>query len=180
MVEGRGDGVIKFNFSVCLKVFQLQPKMLDGAKAGFVWHLVKSLLRIGWETGTKGPNTQINSFSHLCTADGYQSPRLAELVREGTPSGFPPTPMGPQIESGPEGRGESNTHQQQVPNRSSWLVGIAFKGVRSSSPSVYSQPGGRQIVCGLAWNLLMRDSTPRRCFKDTPEAECLPRCPPVP
>lgn len=84
---------------------------------------------------------------------------------------FSPNSHGPQIESGPEGRGESNTHQQHVPNRWSWLVGIAFKGARSSSPSVYSQPGGRQIVCGLAWNLLMRDSTPTRCFKDTPEAE---------
>lgn len=102
---------------------------------------------------------------------------LAELVREGTPSSFPPTPMGPQIEGGPEGLGERNTNQQQVPNRWSWLLGNAFKGARSGSTSVYSRPGGRQIVRGLAWNLLMHASTPRRCFQGHPRSRMPPPMP---
>ena len=66
-LEGRGDEAIKFNISVCLKVFH--PKMFGGGmKGGFVSDLVKSLLRIRF-FGEK-PNTQLTSFSHLCTVDG--------------------------------------------------------------------------------------------------------------
>lgn len=54
----------------------------------------------------------------------------------------------------------------------------AFPGAGSSGPSVHSRPGGRELVCGFAWNLLMHDSDPEKArFKDTPEAECLPRHP---
>lgn len=62
-LEGRGNGAIKFSFSVCFKVFR--TKMLGGVKAGFVSNLVKFLLCISCETEkAKYSNNSISSSVH--------------------------------------------------------------------------------------------------------------------